>query len=101
MRLPERISLAIDAPASRSQRQAVVLNAFATRIDGSTFLLTISDLAFAGCGGVSRAHLRAEEWRRPAIPGRGTPAALMRWYAEGRAGLSFGEEATDVGARVP
>lgn len=100
MSQPERINSALDAPASRGQRQSVALKAFATRANGSIVDLTIADLSCDGCGVISPVELQAGERLELAVARCGKTPALVRWYAGGKAGLTFEVPAEESGEQV-
>jgi hypothetical protein len=88
--LPQQNSFADAMPwAIRGERRAVTLNAFASRPDGTAFELTIVDLSFDGCGVLCGEELRPGEPLALSMARRGVTPVVVRWYADGRAGLGF------------
>lgn len=78
-----------DIAPTRRERRTVTLKAFATRADGSTVDLEISDLSYDGCGVVSELPLDLGERIDLAVARRGTTPAVVRWAKGLRAGLTF------------
>lgn len=79
-------------PLQRRERRATHLRAHATREDGSTVEVTLTDLSYDGCGIDSAEPLRAGELVKLAVQRRGTVTAVVRWAAGTKAGLVFAEQ---------
>ena len=79
-------------PLQRRERRATHLSAYATREDGSTVDVTLTDLSYDGCGVDSAEPLRAGELVQLAVQRRGTVTAVVRWAAGTKAGLVFAEQ---------
>ena len=76
-------------PLLRRERRPVSLSAVGTRPDGSTVEMTVVDLSPDGCGVLCSGALFAGERLNVAVLRRGSTGAVVRWAANGRAGLSF------------
>jgi hypothetical protein len=59
------------------------------RDGGVSHRITLLDLNYGGCGIQTPIELEVEESVRMSVMGRGSIAAQVRWYREGRAGLVF------------
>ena len=88
-------------PLERRVRRPVALPARATRQDGATVDVTLTDLSFDGCAVDCTAALVAEERLELSVNGRGSIAATVRWAAAGKAGLAFDCEPDATPAPVP
>lgn len=76
-------------PLLGRERRPVSLSAVGTRRDGSTVEMTVVDLSPDGCGVLCAGILVAGEQLNVAVLRRGSTGAVVRWAANGRAGLSF------------
>src|SRR5690349_2104025 len=89
-------------PLLGRERRPVSLSAVATRADGSTVEMTVVDLSPDGCGVLCAGALVAGERLNVAVLRRGSTGAVVRWSANGRAGLSFApQEAPDSAHPTP
>ena len=89
-----------DLPLGRRERRAVVLHGFAVRQDGSTAVIKLTDLSYDGCGIETTAELNPGERIELSVLRRGALSAVVRWCAEGRAGLAFEAVAADQKRRL-
>ena len=76
-------------PMQRRERRPVRLGASARRGDGSVVELTIVDFSHDGCGVLCPTELKAGETLDLSVLERGSAKAVVRWSADGKAGLSF------------
>lgn len=76
-------------PMQRRERRPVRLGATARRGDGSVVELTIVDFSHDGCGVLCAIELKAGETLDLGVLERGSAKAVVRWSADGKAGLSF------------
>ena len=76
-------------PMQRSERRPVRMSATARRRDGSVIELTIVDFSHDGCGVLSPVELKTGEALDLGVLQRGSAEAVVRWFADGKAGLSF------------
>jgi PilZ domain len=74
---------------SRSARRRVSFAGTATRADGSSLRVLVSNLSYEGCNLLCDKRLDRGEIVDVTVPGLGTMSAQVRWIAEERAGLSF------------
>jgi hypothetical protein len=79
----------LDETLGRRERRAVTMHGFAVRQDGSTAPVRLTDLSNDGCGLEMTAELEPGERIELLLHGRGAMAAHVRWYANGRAGVTF------------
>jgi hypothetical protein len=76
-------------PMQRRERRPVRIDATASRADGSLVELTIVDFSHDGCGVLCSKDLNAGETLNIGVLRRGSAEAVVRWSADGRAGLAF------------
>ena len=88
--MPARMFAEVGAPPMQGrERRPVRLNATARRGDGSTIELTIVDFSHDGCGVLCPTELKTGETLDLGVLQRGSAEAVVRWFAAGKAGLSF------------
>jgi hypothetical protein len=90
---PGRLSPALAAPIARGERRPVRLTGHAALEDGTVFEMTLIDLSYDGCGIESPVKLKRGAGIKLAIVQRGAISAKVRWYRDGKAGLTFDPEA--------
>jgi PilZ domain len=73
----------------RSARRNVSLTGAATRADGNSMRILVSDLSYQGCKIYSQNLLDVGEVLKVTVPGFGAINAQVRWTADEKAGLSF------------
>ena len=79
-----------DGPADqRQERRSVSMQGHLVRAGGATQVITLTDLNYGGCGIRSPVELEVGEAVKVSVLGRGSIAAEVRWYADGKAGLVF------------
>lgn len=78
-----------DAAITREPRRGVELSGFAALQDGSTFPITVLDLSYDGCRVETPVVLLPKVKLKFSISRLGTLDAVVRWYANGHAGLRF------------
>lgn len=76
----------------RQERRPVRLRAYIARAGGVTSDILILDLSYDGCGIDTAVELEPGEAIKLSVMGRGTIAAHVRWYGNGKAGLVFEAE---------
>lgn len=74
---------------SRAARRQVSLTGTATRADGNSLRVLVSNLSYEGCKLFCEKPLNMGEVISLTMPGLGTMSAQVRWTAEEKAGLSF------------
>lgn len=90
---PDQSAMNLDLqPVDRGERRQVRLRALAIREDGSTADILLLDLSYEGCGIETSADLRAGEPIKLSVLHRGVIDAHVRWFRDGRAGLTFEPE---------
>jgi hypothetical protein len=77
------------SPDRRGERRAVNMHARLVRADGTTYVVELIDLNYGGCGIRTQIPLDVGEALEVRVLGRGSIAAEVRWYADGKAGLLF------------
>ena len=83
-------STADQAPADRrGARRVVSMRAVLIRDGGVSNVINLVDLNYGGCGIQAPVELAVGEAVRMSVMGRGSIAAKVRWYRDGRAGLVF------------
>ena len=88
--MPARMFAEVGAPPMQGrERRPVRLSATARRGDGSVVELTIVDFSHDGCGVLCPAELKAGEMVALVVSQRGAAEAVVRWSANGKAGLCF------------
>lgn len=80
---------ALQARVNRRQRRDVEFGAFAERPDGSTAIVTVSNLSYDGCQLRSELSFRKGEALKLNLPRLGEIRAEVRWSEEGKAGAEF------------
>lgn len=78
----------------RERRRAVDLAGFAALADNSTFDLSLTDLTYDGCQIATDTVLELGTKLKLSVVRLGVLDAHVRWYENGKAGLSFNPEAT-------
>ena len=88
---PEVEAPAADNAASerRGPRRAVNMRGVLIRDGGVSHVINLVDLNYGGCGVQLPVEVSVGEPVRLSVMGRGSIAAQVRWYREGRAGLVF------------
>ena len=76
-------------PMQGRERRPVRLSATARRGDGSVVELTIVDFSHDGCGVLCPTELKTGETIALGVLQRGVAEAVVRWSADGKAGLCF------------
>lgn len=76
-------------PVQARERRPVRLGATAQRGDGSVIELTIVDFSHDGCGVLCPTELKTGETLDLGVLRRGSAEAVVRWAANGKAGLAF------------
>lgn len=71
------------------ERRPVELRGQLTRAGGVTHVIHLIDINYAGCGIQTPVELEAGEPVQLSVFGRGSLAAVVRWYSDGKAGLEF------------
>jgi hypothetical protein len=80
----------VSGGSDRAPRRAVDLSGFGLLSDGTTFSLSIVDLSYDGCKVQTAQPLEPGITLKFSITGLGSALeAVVRWYANGRAGLQF------------
>ena len=74
----------------REPRRGVTLSGFAALEDGSTFPVTVLDLSYDGCRIETPIALLPQLKMTISVSRLGALDAVVRWYANGHAGLRFG-----------
>lgn len=88
--MPARMFAEAGAPPMQGrERRPARLNATARRGDGSVVELTIVDFSHDGCGVLCPTELKTGETLDLGVSQRGSAEAVVRWAANGKAGLSF------------
>lgn len=88
--MPARMFAEASAPPmQRRERRPVRLSATARRGDGSVVELTIVDFSHDGCGVLCPTELKTGETIALGVLQRGAAEAVVRWSANGKAGLCF------------
>ena len=88
MNSPEATPRRGNAPDRRGERRSVNMNGHLVRA-GATHIITLTDLNYGGCGIRTPVELEVGEEVKIAVLGRGSIAAEVRWYRNGKAGLVF------------
>lgn len=78
--------------ADRGERRQVRLRAYIARAGGQTFEVVILDLSYEGCGIETPVELRPGEAVKLSVIGRGSIGAHVRWYCDGKGGITFDPE---------
>src|SRR5687768_5071807 len=73
----------------REPRRGVKLSGFAALEDGSTFPVTVLDLSYNGCRIETPIALLPQLTMKISVSRLGVLDAVVRWYANGHAGLRF------------
>lgn len=73
----------------RQERRSVSMQGHLVRAGGVTQVITMTDLNYGGCGIMVPVELAPGEEVKVSVLGRGSIAAEVCWYADGRAGLVF------------
>src|SRR5512146_2899610 len=90
---PNQATMKLDIEqVERHERRQVSLRALAIREDGSTAEILLLDLSYEGCGIETSVDLRAGEAIKLPVLRRGVIDAHVRWFENGRAGLTFEPE---------
>lgn len=90
MSSPEPESRRRGSPADqRQERRSVSMHGHLVRGGGVTQVITLTDLNYGGCGIRTPVELELGEEVKVLVQGRGSIAAEVRWYANGKAGLVF------------
>ena len=76
-------------PDRRRTRRSVSMNGHLVRAGRVTHVIRVVDLNYGGCGIRTPVELTPGESVKLAVLGRGSIAAEVRWYADGKAGLVF------------
>jgi PilZ domain len=96
----------------RRTRRPVEMRGQLVRAGGITHIVHLIDINYGGCGIQTPVELQPGESVQLMVMGRGSLAATVRWYEDGRAGLEFeplpdkkvvadrGANRVDVGAQV-
>ena len=77
------------APERRGPRRSVSMRAVLIRDGGVSHAINLVDLNYGGCGVQVPVELEVGESLRMSVMGRGSIAAQVRWYKDGKAGLVF------------
>jgi len=88
---PNAVKLA-QGPMERRERRPVALQGYAALDDGRTAEILVLDLSYDGCGIAIPIELQPERTIKLSVLGRGAIDAIVRWYANGKAGLIFKAE---------
>ena len=73
----------------RRPRRAVSMRGVLIRDGGVSHVINLVDLNYGGCGIQVPVELGVGESVQMSVMGRGSIAAQVRWYADGKAGLVF------------
>ena len=76
-------------PGYRSERRAVRMRGFCVLEDGATHEICVLDLSYDGCGVETPVPLEPGQAITLSVLRRGAIDAVVRWYRDGKAGLSF------------
>lgn len=76
-------------PGYRSERRAVRMRGFCVLEDGATHEIYVLDLSYEGCGVETTVPLEPGQAIKLSVLRRGAIDAVVRWYRDGKAGLSF------------
>jgi len=76
-------------PASRSERRAVRMRGFCVLEGGETHEIYVLDLSYEGCGIETPVPLEPGQAIKLSVLRRGAIDAVVRWYRDSKAGLSF------------
>jgi len=85
-----------DAQVERRERRPVSLCGHAVRSDLSMIEVSVTDLSYDGCGIRSSTPLAPGEAIRIGVLTRGVIDAEVRWFANGKGGVTFSPEAEEV-----
>jgi hypothetical protein len=88
------------SPDRRRPRRAVDMRGYLIRDDGIRHVIKLTDLNYGGCGVQAPVQLAVGETVEVSVLSRGSIAAEVRWYADGKAGLVFEPIAEEVGKQV-
>jgi hypothetical protein len=88
-------------PASRSERRAVRMRGFCVLEGGETHEIYVLDLSYEGCGIDSPVPLEPGQAIKLSVLRRGAIDAVVRWYRDGKAGLSFVPPTAEEKERAP
>lgn len=80
------------APIKRRERRRVSMAGFALREDMTSHEILVLDLSYDGCGIQTPVELRPGEQLKLSVLRRGAIDAVVRWSADGKAGLIFPAE---------
>ena len=83
------ISSGSTEPAERPERRHVSMHGFALLGDGQTHSIEVLDLSYEGCSIQTAAQLAAGDEIKLSVLRRGAVDAVVRWCADGKAGLAF------------
>ena len=92
---------ATPVPANRSERRAVRMRGYCVLADGSTHEIYVLDLSYEGCGVETAVPLEPEQAVKLSVLRRGAIDAVVRWYRDGKAGLSFVPVEPDPAQHLP
>lgn len=84
----------------RRERRSVSMQGHLVRAGGVTQLITLTDLNYGGCGIQTTFELVPGEDVKVSVRGRGSIAAEVRWYADGKAGLIFEPVAAEAKEQI-
>ena len=84
----------------RRPRRTVDMRGYLTRPDGIRHVIKLTDLNYGGCGVQVPVELQVGEPVEVAVLSRGSIAAEVRWYRDGKAGLVFEPIAEEVRKQV-
>lgn len=87
------------AKRARDSRRLVTMPVRAMLDDRSTFSVTILDLSYDGCKIETALALSAGQHVELTVPRLGSLTAYVRWYSNGKAGLSFGTDRPETEQR--
>ena len=76
-------------PVDRSERRAVRMRGFCVVEDGETHEIYVLDLSYEGCGIETPVPLEPGQAIKLSVLRRGAIDSVVRWYRDGKAGLSF------------
>ena len=88
---PNAVKLA-QGPVERRERRPVALHGYAALEDGRTAEIVVLDLSYDGCGIAIPVELQPGQAIKLSVLGRGAIDAIVRWSANGKAGLIFKAE---------
>jgi hypothetical protein len=99
---PDPAAIKLDSKrVDRRERRPVSLPALAIREGGATVEILLLDLSYEGCGIETPIELAVGEAIKLSVLGRGVIDAHVRWYENGRAGLTFEPDGNEPKRQSP